>query len=226
MINVDIVIVSDSKNQSLIDMMNHTLKTLYSSEKDINFFTYIVESSDSNFSHIHKNIKMIKPKAPFGYHKYLNIGRKSGNSEYVCLCNNDLDFKQGWASEIIKKMNNDPKLLSASPYSKNPHLNLYNIKENSGVYDGYQVTKELTGWCIFQRRSLYKIIGDLDERFVFWYCDNDYAEELKIRKIKHLLITSSVVNHLTSKTLNTKTNDEIKRLTTDQANIFIKKWKR
>ena len=225
MINVDIVIVSDSKNQALIDMMNHTLKTLYSSEKDINFFTYIVESSNSDFSHIHKNIKMIKPKAPFGYHRYLNIGRRLGKSEYVCLCNNDLEFKQGWASKIIKEMNNDSKLLSASPYSNNPHLSLYKIKENSGIYNGYQVTKHVAGWCIFQKRMIYSIIRDLDERFIFWYCDNDYSMTLKKRGLKHALITSSKVNHLTSKTLNTKNKREINILTTEQEKIFNRKWK-
>jgi len=123
-------------------------------------------------------------------------------------------------------MKNDSKLLSASPYSNNPHLTLYGIKKNSGNYNGYQVTKHLAGWCIFQRRSIYSIIGDLDERFIFWYCDNDYSMELKRRGLKHSLISSSVVNHLTSKTLNTKKQNERNLLTIKQSNVFKQKWNR
>ena len=59
--SVDIVIISDSKNAELKTMMMHTLTTLYSSEKNIEFYTYIVESSAVDYSNVHKNIKMIKP---------------------------------------------------------------------------------------------------------------------------------------------------------------------
>jgi GT2 family glycosyltransferase len=222
--NVDVVIISDSKNEELKSIMLHTLKTLYSSESEINFYTYIVESSNVDYSHIHDNIKMIKPNTSFGYHKYLNMGRKMGTSEYVCLCNNDLDFKKGWATAIIKEMEKDPSLLSASPISDAPHVNRFGIQLNSGIQYGYEVRRHVAGWCIFQKRSIYDIIGDLDERYIFWYCDNDYAMDLKTRGIKNALITSSHVNHLISRTLRTKNDKERSILTRQQEVVFLKKW--
>jgi GT2 family glycosyltransferase len=222
--NVDIVIISDTKSEELKSVMTHTLKTLYNSESDINFYTYVVESSNADYSSLHKNIKMIKPNTPFGYHKYLNIGRKLGTSEYVCLCNNDLDFKKGWASAIIKEMEKDPELLSASPISAAPHINQFGIKLNSGIEHGYKVRRQIAGWCIFQQRKIYEVIGDLDERFIFWYCDNDYAMDLKTRGIKNALITNSHVDHLVSKTLSTKKGKERSILTKEQESVFLKKW--
>lgn len=225
---VDIVIVSDSKTKQLKEMTEYTLDTLYKSENenDVIFYTYIVETSNVDFSKLHKNIKMVKPNTPFGYHKYLNIGRINGNSEFVCLCNNDLEFHKNWASNIIKCMDDDSTLLSASPISNYPQIDKLNITINSGNYYGHKLWYNVSGWCIFQKREIYNIIGDLDENFIFWFCDNDYAEDLKHKNINHALITSSYVNHLVSKTLNTHDSKLKDELTFKQEQIFNKKWKK
>ncbi len=223
-INVDVVVISNSKSDELIKLTEKTLKTLYSSEENVNFFTYIVESSDVDFTHIDENIKMVKPDGSFGYNKYLNLGRKLGCSEYVCLCNNDLEFHEKWAINIINLMKKDEKLLSVTPYSINPHLIVYNLNLNSEVFYGYKTTFNVGGWCIFQKRTIYDIIGDLDENFVFWYADNDYSKTLENYNIKHALVTNSFVNHMTSKTLYTLPTDEIKKLTEEQIKIFNNKW--
>jgi GT2 family glycosyltransferase len=223
--SVDIIIISDSKSQDLINVTINGIETLYRSETGIEFYTYIVESTKGvDYSYLHKNIRMVEPNPPFGYHKYLNIGRKLGKSKYVCLCNNDLEFSPGWASSLISEMEKDPDLLSASPISYRPHIFRFDIKTDSGNQYGYEVRKHIAGYCIFQKRDIYNIIGDLDESFAFWYCDNDYAMELKTRKIKHALVTSSRVDHKISKTLSTKKDKERDVLTKMQQAVFNKKW--
>lgn len=225
-IKVDIIVISDSHNDELKKITTDMLVSLYESETNIDFLTYVIESSDADFAHINKNITMLRPEKPFGYHKYLNIGIKNSSSEYILLANNDLLFTKNWASELIKEMDNDPNLLSVSPYSDIPHSTLYSIQPNSDmVLHGYTVTRELCGWAIFQKRKIYDIIGDLDENFIFWYADNDYSNTLIKYGVKHALITNSIVNHMTSKTLNGKSSEEFNELTNKQFETFLNKWK-
>ena len=222
--NIDIIIISDAKTDQLKALTRQTLKTLFSSDPNVNFYAYVIESSTANFSKIHPNVKMVYPKIAFGYHKYLNIGRKLGKSEYVCLCNNDLIFKKNWATNIISEMESN-NLVSASPLSVDNNTARFNISENTGIHFGYVIGMHIAGWCILHKRNIYDKIGDLDERFIFWYCDDDYAQTLKSKKIKHGLITSSRVDHAISKTLNTKSKPEFNRLTRQQQKTFNDKWK-
>ena len=224
MTDIDIVIISNAANQPLFEMTNKCIDSLYKSECDFSFNVYLVESNKDAIYFL-PGINVIYPDQPFGYNRYLNIGRKAGNANYVCLCNNDLYFGRGWASEIINAMNRETDLLSASPYCPNSHTQM-GIKSNSGIIYGHDTRKLVTGWCIFQKRSLYEIIGDLDEDFIFWYADNDYGETLKYYKLKHALITSSHVIHMTSLTLNTKDHAEKRKLTFEQKRKFEMKWSR
>ena len=48
-------------------------------------------------------------------------------------------------------------------------------------------------------RNLFEKIGMLDEKFDFYYSDNDYSMLLYKNQIKHALCTKSQVKHLGSK---------------------------
>jgi GT2 family glycosyltransferase len=72
---------------------------------------------------------------------------------------------------------------------------IYGINENTGNIEGYEIRKQISGWCIIHRREIYNTIGDLDERFYHWFCDNDYSMELMKHRLKHALVTKSLVEH-------------------------------
>ncbi len=221
---VDIVIISNAKNHKLRKVTEDCLSSLLVSETDVQFQVVVVESV-TGVTYDQTGVKTVYPKGPFGYHKYLNIGRKMGKAPYVCLCNNDLVFEKNWASEIIKVMKDNPNILSASPYCKNTHPGK-GVEPDSGILEGHRIRLQIAGWCIFQQRAIYEIIGDLDESFIFWYADNDYGETLKFHKIKHALVTSSHVEHLISKTIWTELPDRRSQLTHRQRLLFEKKWKK
>jgi len=224
-VQIDIVMIAYSNTEELIKITNNALKSLYESEDNIKFHVYLVESQhDVKYEYKDLDIKMIYPIESFGYHKYLNIGRKAGNSEYVVLCNNDLIFEKNWASNILRGFNTDLGLMSAGPYNSGTHFQLYRIPRHTGMHYGYRTGLHIPGWCIFQKRAIYDIIGDLDERFVFWCCDDDYGMTLKTKGIKHALITDSIVNHVESRTLNTKPSAEKEYLTNQQYKVFKQKW--
>ena len=223
---VDIVIISWAKNKEFENITKRGIVSLYKSEPNIKFNTFVIESNAKvDYSYLGDNIKTIYPNTPFGYHRYLNIGIKSGKSKYVALCNNDLTYGKKWASEIIAAMDKKPYLLSASP--RCPQTQGSSVSKLGNVQLGRRIRKELAGWCIFQKRIIYEKIGKLDEQFEFWYCDNDYGMTLEKNNILHGLICSSIVNHHEKgmgKTGSSIDKNTKKRYTTGQGSKFFKKW--
>ena len=200
---VDIIIISWAKDEELRQVTLNAIDSLLE-DKSVNYNVYVVESNkDVNYDYYndpsfhwgskHLYVETIHTDEPFGYHKYLNIGRRQGNSKYVALCNSDLTFEKGWALEIIKVMEEHPNIKSASPWC--PQTQKDNSQHKDKTYIGHRVRGELAGWCIFQQRDIYDQISELNESVDFWFSDNIYADELKLRGIKHGLVCNSVVNH-------------------------------
>ena len=224
--DIDIVFVSWARDKNLEKLTTEALDSLLLSEnKDIDFKIIVIESNHTIDYDEYPNCKTIHPKENFGYNKYLNIGRKIGTADYVVLCNNDITFEKNWAYNILEIMQEHPKILSASPSCPQIHginTNPFYVKR------GYEIRKEVMGWCIFQQRKIYDIIGDLDENFLFWYADNDYALTLQSKSIVHCLVGSSVVNHhdkTIGKTAESLGEDRIGIITDSQYRIFYEKWK-
>lgn len=228
---VDIVIVSYSKDDICKDITKNCINSLLESEDNSHtLFNIIVVESQSGikWEWMGSNIHTYDAPLPYGYHKFLNFGRKKGNSEWVALCNNDIIFTNKWFTNILKVAEANPEFMSFSPIC--PYTQpQYGIYVNSGNYLGYQIRCQISGWCIVHKRNIYDIIGDLDERFHHWYCDNDYSMTLQKHNIKHVLVTSSVVFHhnkdigkITERVV--KSEKEYNSLTIDSQKIFIDKW--
>ena len=119
-------------------------------------------------------------------------------------------------------MEKDLPLKSANPYCPITHkingipddgINIYST--NNGI---------LIGWCLFMKRDIFSIIGDLDENIEFWYSDNDYGNTLKKHHIKHALITNSKVTHLGSQSHDLLTEKEKFNFSYGQFLYFDYKW--
>ena len=231
---IDIVIVSYAYNEECENLTRNCIKSLYFSEPDAKeiFNVILVESEESMvdvWTRDYPGVNSYLAPKPYGYHKFLNFGRKKGDGEWVALCNNDLEFTEGWYTEILKEYQNNPGVLSFSPICPRTQP-LYGINPNSGKYLGYDIRKQISGWCLVHRRELYLEIGDLDERFYHWFCDNDFAMTLKDKGILHMLVTSSIVIHHDKNIGKTteevvKSNEEMWRLTSGSQHIFQEKWK-
>jgi len=223
--NVDVVILSWAKTPQLKTITEKGIITLLRSENSemIKFNVFLLESNDEVKYNFPENVKVIYMTEKFGYHKYMNIGRKLGDSKYVALCNNDLRFQRNWASNIIHEMEVDQDLMSACPVE--PVVNMLNKHFTNEKY-GYETRKFINGWCIFQRRDIYDIIGDLDEQFEFWCCDDEYGMTLENHNIKHALIKTSIVNHDENggKSLKNLTPEQAQQYTSGGLEIFRRKY--
>ena len=199
-IDIDVVIISWARNEELVQVTKDGIDSLVENDEGVTYHIYIVESNkDIKYEDMEEyqrkwmhTIETVYTEEPFGYNKYLNIGRRLGNSPYVALCNSDLTYEKNWATNIINEMERHDAL-SASPWC--PQTQGPNTPHLHNVYAGYRVRGELAGWCIIQKRKIYEQIEDLNEGVSFWYSDNIYADEIQARGIKHILVPTSVVNH-------------------------------
>lgn len=226
MTNIDIIILSYAATEALQKLTEDAVRSLIASEDatQIHFNIIVIESAKHLEGYHYTGTTTLYPTVSFGYHKYMNIGIKYTTSPYVCICNNDLLFHKGWASAMLRAFEQDAQLMSASPYCSFHHKNEgYQIK--SGVHYGYRVRGEVAGWCLFFRRSILdKIGGQLDPKFTFWYADNDYAKTLEKHGLQHALVTDAMVDHLESQTLQSKSANEQKKLTSGERFYYEYKW--
>lgn len=229
---LDVIIISYAKDEYCESITKECLESLIQSEENSEelFNIIVVESAKGvKWEDLASNIKTLEAPLPYGYHKFLNYGRKHGNSEWVALCNNDLHFTKHWFTRIMNAYEANPDVMSFSPICPMTQT-MYGINPHTGNISGYEIRKQVSGWCIIHKREIYNLIGDLDERFYHWFCDNDYSMELWTKGIKHLLVTDSIVIHhdknigkTTEKVV--ETNEEMYRLTSGSGPIFREKWK-
>lgn len=222
---VDIVILSYAKNIQLQRVTQNALASLRASEdvKNIQFDILVIESNKSLQPFTYPDTTTIYPHEPFNFNKYLNIGLKATHNPCICFCNNDLLFHPGWASAILGQFNSDPELMSASPVCSILHPTL-NILPNTGNYYGYNVRKEIAGWCFFVKRGLFNTIGLFDEHFKFWFADGDYAKTLQKFNFKHALVTNAIVDHLDGISTAELDAKDKSALTSEQYWYFQYKW--
>jgi GT2 family glycosyltransferase len=223
---VDVIIVSYAKSENLKKITLECINSLIASEKSnsITFNIIIIESQRSIAPYQYPYSKTIYPDIDFGYNSYLNLGIEISCAPFICICNNDLVFHKNWASEILKVFQSFPDVYSASPFCTNHHPDM-GFQKNDGLKLGYRVRYEIAGWCIMFKRKMLKITGKLDDNYIFWCADNDYANTLGILNINHVLVTSSLVDHLESRTLKQMPSKRELELTEGSVSYFEKKWR-
>ena len=194
--SLSVIILSKTISDIIFDTTMNCIRSLQDSEdfKNDDLEILLIESNVDYFKSYSypKEVIVITPEEKFGFHKFLNIGIKAAKKEFVALCNNDLVFNENWFSEIIKVAEKRKDVLSFSPID--PRNELGKFKGDS--VEGYKVTQQIKGWCLVCKKELFDSYGLLDEKFKFYYSDNDYALSLLYNNIKHLLVTNSKVIHL------------------------------
>jgi len=222
---IDVIILSYAQNEELKMITEHCISSLMISEDEmkVSFNVIVVESEKSLEPFQYEKTETIYPEEEFGYHRYLNLGIASSSSKYICLCNNDVRFHPKWATELLKAFNRYYDLSSASPFCSFHHPK-HGFVYNNGLYDGYRNRYEIAGWCIFLKRDLLRITGKLDENYQFWCADNDYANTLFALNIRHALVSSSVVDHLNCRTLDSIKIEGNPAVTADEFFYLEKKW--
>lgn len=227
-VKIDIIILSYAKNESLKTLTRQTIQTLFESEnpEEIEFNVLVIESNRELEPFQYEGTTTIYPQLKFGYNRFMNIGIKTTSNPYVCMCNNDLIFHRAWATELLKELARNKKILSANSFAGAAYYS-ENIVKGENVMLRSKNPKEtgiLRGWCIFVKREIFDIIGLLDEQFEFWYADTDYDFTLRKHKVEHALVKTSVVEHIAMQSHDLLADKE--KFTYGQKEKFDQKWGR
>jgi autotransporter strand-loop-strand O-heptosyltransferase len=224
---IDVICLTNTKDDKFYGLTNQTIKTLLKSEKNIHFNINLIESNSNNeLKYNFPDLKYIKPNETFNYNRFLNIGLKNCNNDWVLIMNNDINFTEGWLSEILKEHEKNPDVKSFSPFDPIAAQKHYpHLYKDGNLYIGYKTPVELMGWCILVKKEVLDLIGGFDEQFDFWFQDDDYGQTLKSHNILHGLVKSAVVYHFESSSHNLLSKREKDRMTTQAKNKFNKKWK-
>jgi len=182
---IDIVFVTNSKTGPLWLMTRNAIRTAtLNAGMEIG---QVVVVEENLVAKPQPDTKMLYYDFEFNYNKCLNLGFSVCKSKYIAFCNNDLYFSEDWAKNAVSA-----GYLSVSPTPRHYF---------KGVMEGYEIGKQLLGWCIIVDRIVIERIGGFDTPVKFWFSDDVYAEQLKAAGIKHALVGNSRVKHLTSQSL-------------------------
>lgn len=207
MVDISLIVLSKTDDETIYNMTKTCFDSFIKSAQKVNktFEIVLVESNkETSFFKDYKNIKIITPSESFNFHKYLNVGLKNTSAETYVLSNNDVVFDEYWLEELFKVSDCHKEIMSFSPYDINSNKLNKDIILNNDFVCGYEIQKHITGWCIVLKQDVIKKIKALDERFLFYYADFDYALTLIKYNFKHALITKSKVFHLESMSSKTK----------------------
>ena len=181
--DVDVIILSNTTTNELFDILKQTVDSIHDSELEHKFNVIVVESCkeiSSLFTHKLSEIraKFVIPQVPkFNYNLYLNIGLRECKNDLVLITNNDVIYYKGWFTSIAKQFEIDPELMSVSPVDRKWHRHTESIFSSlKELYIGNRTSYEFTGWSFIVRRKLFDLLGGFDERFAFYYQDNDWVE--------------------------------------------------
>jgi GT2 family glycosyltransferase len=192
---IDAVILTNTSDVGFYGLTCRTINTLSeASARPVN--TVVVESNGGDMDrHLTYPCTTIRPVGPFNYNRFLNAGLAMCDGDFVLICNNDLIFTEGSVDSLVEAMVRN-RMGSACPLEPNWHRTFFTEEQIAKPWlQGYRVMQELVGWCICVTRDTISRVGDFDERFDYYYQDNDYAETIRSLGITHFLVTSSRVRH-------------------------------
>lgn len=190
---------------------------------------FVVETN-SNFNKDYKQPKVdvIKPNKQFNYNEFFNVALAKCTAEFVVGPNNDLIVQPNCLQVILAEFNSNLGLHSISPIDRkwHRHTKTYLPSDNK-LYYGTEVSLHMLG-CMFacRREQVFNAIGFLDEKFYFFYQDNDYIMSLNRCGLIHGVHTGALISHQSGGT-NKYAEERLKytpKNMNEQGELFGNKW--
>lgn len=209
---VDVVFLSNAKNKRLEKMTQRAIDTCILKANGLVVNVIVVEQNE-NISY--KNATTFHKADKFNYNAFANFGAKQGNAEWIMICNNDLEFKNGYLHNLISAGNDvvSPKC-PRDPRQK--HLKRNEIGDKTAVH--------FSGWCFMIKRTLWEKIKGFDEDFSFWFADDSVIEQVKKAGVMPMIVPSAQVVHLGSTTIKGETKEVRDDYTWGLVKKFNKKY--
>lgn len=193
---VDVIVLSYAKNDTLFETTKKCVESYLKSPLVNKIF---VVESNRNFDKTYNSDKVdiVIPQEEFNYNKFFNIALERCSSEFVIGPNNDLVVHDNCIESMVKQFDLTPTIDSLCPIDRNwhRHTKMY-LPSDDKIYLGYETSLHMFGCLFMCRRKMFEKIGYLDERFFFFYQDNDYIMSLQRLNIIHGVYTGARISHV------------------------------
>lgn len=194
---LSVILLSFITNDDSKQLLTEAIDSLTESLNDLLFEIIVVESGDAQIAKsITKQKAMVVPYEgiDFNFHQALNQGYRNASGRYICFSNNDVVFHKNWFQSIKDVLLNGV-FQSASPVDPNDDKLWMFDTTNVSFIEGYEIQKFFKGWCFVIEKKAMITLGGFDERFSFYFADNDFILELLRNNIRHAAVLSSYVEH-------------------------------
>jgi hypothetical protein len=219
---VDVIILSNTANLEYYRKLEKCVKSL-KSNSNIETNIIVIETNKKLRG---KDIKLpidtfyIPEDAEFNYNKFLNYGLTFCKHDYLCISNNDVYYNIDVLYTLVKHLD---EYDSVSPWDDN---STWRFHQTKGIHVGYSTRMFVTGWCIVTKKStIDKIGGKFDERFSFWFQDDDYSKLLESNNLTHALIGDVSVWHDCGQSHELFSEEDRQKQTHGLSKVFDEKWK-
>ena len=214
MTKLSVIFLSYAVNDDIYKMNCNAIDSLLQSESwaDGELEIILIESCKSSSYKYLQEVKTLVPEERFNFHRFFNIGLDCSCGEFVAFCNNDVLFEDGWFSAMMRVKDRHPRFMCFSPIDdKYPGMTAEALPRERDYYCGWDYGKYFAPWCFVWERKVFKTIGKFDETFDFYAADADETNTLRYYAIPSVVVTGSVVRHLSSQTVSKerKINDHL-----------------
>ena len=227
---IDVIILSNNTNSQASFLTKECIESYINTipkDKLNNVFVIETNNLDST-EYNHPSVQIIKPNVQFNYNKFVNIGLSKSTGDYVIISNNDIIVQEKCVQRLVYILDSNKDVDSVSPIDRSWECHSKeNFPQENCLYFGFRSSYEMFGPCICCRRlKVFDTIGYLDERFFFYWQDNDYAECLKANGLVHALFTGSHVlhKHDVNSSPRYEKKEEYGKALREQQKIFNNKW--
>ena len=224
---VDVVMLAYTGSSDIYQMNADAIQSLRASEPEIQFNVFLLESN-ADFIHMgwryDEATQVVYPREQFNFNRFNNIGMQLGNAKWVVFSNNDVIFHPGWFSAMMAVHAIQPRIRCFCPVdavSKYTPAGTFGADESFRI--GHLVRVTFTGWCFAVQRSVLKEIGPFDERFDYYFADDDFTMHLRKQDILNAAVPAAHVTHLAHVTSRKTSLDSSEKFKYDQK-AFQNKW--
>lgn len=247
MSNLIAVMLTNTANKEIFDMTNNAIQSLITScdQANVKLELFIVETQNKDFmknnnfnyfdiknsQYYIRQVILNNENLPFNYNQFLNFAFYTISeffsewfleSSLFAIFNNDIILQEDTILEVFKSFNRDKIYDSLSFYDKD--YILHKKLELNKYYEGYRTSYEICGWNLFFNKQVLDKVYPFDERFSFFYQDNDYANILLENKLEHAISTKSSIKHLFSQSHKLIEKEKYYDMTDGLQKTYIEKW--
>lgn len=224
---IDAVILAYTLDEEVFQMNLEAIHSLRNSEPEIDFQIVLVESNpdwpgqDRGYG---PGVEVLLPGEAFNFNRFNRLGAARGTAPWVLFANNDVVFHPGWASAMLDAHRLAPALRCLCPVDPaSQHTPPGTFPESAAFCPGYKVRVHFTGWCFLLQRSVFEITGPFDERFDYYFADDDFSMTLRKHSILNAAVPAARVSHLAHVTSRKASLDVSAKFKQDQQ-TFHRKW--